>query len=101
MRPKLTALLASLTVLAGLSTATIAAAQPAMPPPPPEFGPPPPPPGPAERWVLEPSHWHWDGYRYVWVHCLWVPIQIGYHFIPGHWAFGPYGQRWVPAHWGR
>jgi hypothetical protein len=87
-----TALSASLTVPA--------AAQPAFPPPPPELGPPPPPPGPPERWVIEPGHWHWNGYRYVWVRRHWIPVRAGFaHFVPGHWANTPGGPRWIPSHW--
>jgi hypothetical protein len=77
-----------------------AAAQPAFPAPPPELGPPPPPPGPPERFVIEPGHWHWNGYRYVWVHRHWIAVRPGYaHFVPGHWAPTPGGPRWIPSHW--
>jgi hypothetical protein len=71
-----------------------------IPPPQAEFGPPPPPPGAA--FVLEPGHWQWNGFRYVWVGRHWIHRGRGYtHFVPGHWANGPYGPpHWVPEHWG-
>jgi hypothetical protein len=92
-------LLAGLALVTVMSTAAMA--QPAaIPPPQFEAGPPPPPPGPPERFVMEPGHWHWNGYRYVWIHRHWIPAGPGYvHFIPGHWSGGPY-PRWIPAHWG-
>jgi hypothetical protein len=91
-------LIAVLAVMMAVST--VAFAQPAFPPPPGEGGPPPPIPGP-NGWLLEPGHWHWNGYKYVWIYRHWIRSAPGYvHFIPGHWGPSPTGPRWYPAHWG-
>jgi hypothetical protein len=92
-------------LIVGMSlTAGTALAQPApIPPPEIEAGPPPPAPvGP--NWALVPGHWHWNGYRYVWVHRHWALREPGWHagavYVPGHWYQGPAGGwHWMPAHW--
>jgi hypothetical protein len=97
MNIRMKALLAAMAVTMAVST--VAVAQPAMPPPVAEEGPPPAMPGP-NGWVLEPGHWHWNGFRYVWIHRHWIHAGPGFaHFVPGHWAPTGAGPRWVPAHW--
>jgi len=76
-------------------------------PPPPNYAPVPPPrmeqmPPPRPNMVWEPGHWHWDGYRYLWVGGHYVHIRPQYHrWVGGHWAWMPPQGRyvWVPAHW--
>ncbi len=88
-----------------LMSATAVLAQPApyapIPPLQAEPGEPPPRPGPPERFVLEPGHWHWNGFRYVWIGRHWIELRPGYgHFIHGHWVVGAYGgAHWIPGHW--
>ena len=95
--------------LLGMALATAlgnaAMAQPAPPYPPGWQAPPPPQveivpvaPGPAYVWV--PGHWHWNGYRYFWVHGHYAVRQAGWHhWVDGHWGV-VYGQwRWIPGHW--
>ncbi len=88
-------------VAAGLTveSMTPAQAQNYPPVPPPQFErPPPPPPGP--RYVWQPGHWRWNGYRYVWFQGSYIHGGPHYaHFVPGHW--GNRGGRWVwiPQHW--
>ena len=90
-------------VLVGIASA-IASAQ----PPPPNYAPIPPPraetvpPRPGERLIWQPGHWHWDGYRYIWLRGHYVQRRPHYgHYAEGHWAWGPRVGRyvWVPAHW--
>jgi hypothetical protein len=51
--------------------------------PPPRYEPVPPPGGPM---VWQPVHWHWNGYRYVWIR--------GYH-VPAR----PHWRRWQEGRW--
>jgi hypothetical protein len=46
-------------------------------------------------------HWHWDGYRYVWLGGNYVggPPRRG-HYVPGRWRWNGVRYIWVPAHWG-
>ncbi len=87
-------------LLVGLGVGT-AAAQPPIP-----YGPVPPPrlepvPPPRVGYYWQPGHWHWNGYRYVWIGGRWVvgPARAGV-WIPGHWQWNGYRYVWVPAHWG-
>lgn len=77
-------------------------------PPPPNYAPVPPPraetvpPRPGERVIWQPGHWHWDGYRYIWMRGQYVQRRPHYgQYAEGHWAWGPRVGRyvWVPAHW--
>lgn len=74
-------------------------------PPPPlrnEEIPPPPSGGPAEVYVWQRGHWHWDGHEYVWkpghherrpaTTATWVPPEWVAHegrwvFKAGHWVY--------------
>ena len=63
-------------------------------PPPPTYAPIPPPrpevvpPPPRERMVWEPGHWHWNGYRYIWIGGRYIPVQAHHReYIPGAWAW--------------
>jgi hypothetical protein len=73
-------------------------------PPPPGYAPVPPPqaevvPGPPNRHVVwEPGHWHWDGYRYVWIAGHYTERRRG-HWVEGRWAWRGGVWTWVPAHW--
>ena len=87
-------------MLLGLGAGT-AAAQPPVP-----YGPVPPPryemmPPPRAGYFWEPGHWHWNGYRYVWIGGRWMggPPRHGI-YIPGHWRWNGYRYIWIPAHWG-
>jgi hypothetical protein len=87
-------------VLLGLAAGP-AAAQPPVP-----YGPVPPPryepmPPPRHGYYWEPGHWHWNGYRYVWIGGRWIggPPRTG-QYIPGHWRWNGYRYIWVPSHWG-
>ena len=56
------------------------------PPPPVRIEEVPAPPGPAEVYVWQPGHWHWNGADYVWK--------------PGRYERRPSTTaRWVPAEW--
>ena len=77
-------------------------------PPPPNYAPIPPPraetvpPRPGERVVWQPGHWHWDGYRYIWIRGRYIDRRPRYRqYVDGRWDPGPRGGRyvWVPAHW--
>jgi hypothetical protein len=87
-------------VAAGLTVAGVpgAQAQGYPPLPPPRYEPVPPPPN--ARYVWQPGHWRWNGYRYVWFPGRYIPGGPRYaHFVPGHWAMR-YGQWvWIPQHW--
>jgi hypothetical protein len=88
-------------LLAGINTA---GAQ----PPPPNYAPIPPPraevvpPPPGRRAVWQPGHWHWDGYRYIWVSGRYVDRRPRFgRYVEGRWNWAPRQGRyvWVPAHW--
>ena len=77
-------------------------------PPPPTYAPIPPPrhevvpPPPGARMIWEPGHWHWNGYRYIWIDGRYVQRQPHYgHYADGRWVWAPGQGRWVwrPAHW--
>ena len=87
-------------VLLGLGIGT-AVAQPPIP-----YGPVPPPreevvPPPRSGYYWEPGHWHWNGYRYVWIGGRYIggPPRPG-QYIPGHWQWNGRRYIWLPAHWG-
>lgn len=72
----------------------------------PPYGPVPPPrvevvpPPPAARYIWQPGHWHWNGYRYVWIAGRYVIRQPHYaQYVPGHWALRGPNWVWIPAHW--
>ncbi len=91
-------------VIAGLTLASGGAMAQSFAPPPPvvEAGPPPPPPGPASRYYLAPGYYTWVGGSYVWQPRRWIPIRVGYHWVPGHWGVGRRGvYRFIPPHWAR
>lgn len=89
-------LLATMTVLVGLTG--VAAAQPYPPPPALYQEMVPRPPGP--RYIWEPGHWQWNGYNYVWIRGHYIVVQARYHrWVHGHWAQGPGGWVWVPGGW--
>jgi hypothetical protein len=80
----------------------------AQPPPPPSYAPIPPPraevvpPLPGPRVVWEPGHWHWNGYRYIWIGGRYVDRRPGYgHYVEGRWIWSRQQGRWIwrPAHW--
>ena len=79
---------------------------PAVAQPPVPYGPVPPPqyevmPPPRAGYFWEPGHWHWNGYRYVWIGGHWaVGGPRPGTYIPGHWRWNGYRYIWVPAHWG-
>jgi hypothetical protein len=86
---------------------TIGAAN-AQPLPPPNYAPIPPPrvevvpPPPGGRVIWEPGHWHWNGYRYIWIGGRYVQTRPAYrHYVEGRWVWAPYQGRyvWSPAHW--
>jgi hypothetical protein len=84
----------------GIALASVAPADaqgyPPMPPPPYEPPPPPPPPG----MVWEPGHYHWNGYRYIWIRGHYLRGGPGYRqFVPGHWAARGGQWVWIPPHW--
>jgi hypothetical protein len=86
------ALVAAMTLVS-----TVAMAQPGPPPPPQVEVGPFPPPGPPSQYGLEPGHWKWNGFRYVWIPRHWVLRVPGYaHWMPGH--VNRFGV-WVPGHW--
>ena len=59
----------------------------------------PPPPRPTVIW--EPGHWHWNGYRYIWISGRYIERRPQYgHYVPGAWVFRHGTWMWVPAHWG-
>lgn len=77
-------------------------------PPPPTYAPVPPPrvevvpPAPVGPVIWQPGHWHWDGYRYIWIGGRYVQRRPHYvHYVEGHWRWAPrLGQYvWRPAHW--
>ena len=52
--------------------------------------------------VWEPGHWHWNGYRYIWIGGHYVQIRPAYrHYVEGRWVWAPRQGRyvWAPAHW--
>ena len=58
-------------------------------------------PPPRSGYYWQPGHWHWNGYRYVWIGGRWVVGGPRYeHWIPGHWQWNGARYVWVPAHWG-
>ncbi len=60
------------------------------------------PPHPGGPVVWEPGHWHWDGFRYIWIGGHYVHNRPAYgHYVEGRWVWGPHQGRWVwrPAHW--
>jgi hypothetical protein len=78
----------------------VAAPAPAMPAPipPPRIETVPPPPSAAYVW--QPGHWHWNGFRYVWVPGRYVLRQAGWrHWVDGHWVLRGGAWVWVPGHW--
>lgn len=84
---------------------SLAAAQP-MPPYPPGWRPVPPPrseyvpPRPGAAYVWVPGHWHWNGYRYIWIGGRYVVRQSGWHhWVDGHWAVIHGRWTWIPGHW--
>ncbi len=98
MRMLKAAVIAGLTLVSG-----VAMAQTAPPPPPPGVEPPPPPPpGPPARFYLAPGYYAWVNGAYVWQPRQWMPIRVGFHWVPPHWGPGRFG-RWhfIPGHWAR
>jgi hypothetical protein len=80
----------------------------AQPPPPPNYAPIPPPrvevvpPPPGGRVIWQPGHWHWNGYRYIWINGQYVQVRPSYrHYAEGGWVWSPREGRyvWRPAHW--
>jgi len=76
--------------------------------PPPGYAPIPPlryeavPPPRGERFLWQPGHWHWDGFRYVWIGGRYVERRPHYHrWVEGHWDWSRGAGRWVwrPGHW--
>jgi hypothetical protein len=68
--------------------------------PPPRYEPIPPPPGGPMVW--QPGHWHWDGYRYVWIGGHYVPTRPHWRrWEEGRWFWSPRQGRWIwrPAQW--
>ncbi len=60
------------------------------------------PPPPGGRMIWQPGHWHWDGYRYIWVGGHYVERRPHYgHYVEGRWVWAPRAGRWIwrPAHW--
>ncbi len=60
------------------------------------------PPPRGERFLWQPGHWHWNGYRYIWNGGHYVERRPYYrHWIAGHWEWAPRWGRyvWRPAHW--
>lgn len=77
-------------------------------PPPPGYAPIPPPrseivpPPPRGRVVWQPGHWHWDGFRYVWIAGRYVERRPHFgRYAEGRWVWAPRAGRWVwrPAQW--
>jgi hypothetical protein len=70
------------------------------------FGPPPLPvyaqplcPGPGYLWV--PGYWAYGPYGYYWVPGTWVIApQPGYYWTPGYWGWGDDAYYWHPGYWG-
>lgn len=79
----------------------------AQPHGPPGYAPIPPPraervpPPPHGRFAWQPGHWHWDGFRYVWIGGRYVEHRHPRHWIDGGWVWSPREGRWIwrPAHW--
>ncbi len=60
------------------------------------------PPPRGERFVWQPGHWHWNGYRYVWYPGIYVERRPHYrHWAEGRWIWSPrYGRYlWSRGHW--
>jgi hypothetical protein len=94
-----------LAVLATLFTLGIGSA---VAQPPPNYAPVPPPryeampPPRGERFVWQPGHWHWNGYRYVWFPGTYIERRPYYHhWVEGHWVWAPRFGRyvWERGHW--
>lgn len=90
-----------LALLAGCAAAPSASAPPpqACPAGPPPVGdaPLPLPSVSAQRQVLRPAHWEWNGHDYIFVAAAWVDLGAGVsrNWEPGHWALDQAGCRWV------
>ena len=56
---------------------TVPVERPRPPPPPIIVERPPPPPREHPYWAWQPGHWHWDGYRWVWLRGHYVE-RLGY-----------------------
>ena len=60
------------------------------------------PPPRGDRFLWQPGHWHWNGYRYVWFPGIYIDRRPTYHhWSEGHWAWAPRWGRyvWVRGHW--
>jgi hypothetical protein len=92
---------ATVFLVAGLGSAGAQPPPPGYAPiPPPRYEPVPPPPGGPMVW--QPGHWHWDGYRYVWVGGHYVPVHRHHpRWVEGRWFWSPREGRWIwrPAQW--
>jgi hypothetical protein len=96
------------TVVAAIAVLIGAGSAAAQPPPPPNYAPIPPPrrevvpPLPGRTVIWQPGHWHWDGYRYIWINGRYVERRPQYgRYVEGHWVWAPKAGGWVwrPAHW--
>ena len=93
-------------LMVGLSVFLVSIGGASAQPPPPGYAPIPPPrqefvpPPPRDRVVWQPGHWHWDGYRYVWVGGRYIESRPHYgHYAEGRWVWHGGRYVWVPAHW--
>jgi YXWGXW repeat-containing protein len=62
---------------------------------------PPPPQGPAEYFIWEPGHWHWNGYEYIWIAGRYIerPYRSSV-WVHGGWTYnGNLTWTWTPGHW--
>jgi hypothetical protein len=59
------------------------------------------PPGPANYFVWDDGHWHWDGKDYVWIPGRYIERPyIGANWVPGRWDDSGNTQwTYTPGHW--
>ena len=56
---------------------------------------------PAPNFIWIPGYWAYGPYGYFWVPGTWVLApEPGYLWTPGYWAFGGGGYGWHPGYWG-
>ena len=68
------------------------------------IGPPPPvyermPPSPGRAYVWHPGYYHWNGYRYIWIHGAYVREEhSNARWVSEHYEHGHGGWHQVPGH---
>ncbi|MGH8128365.1 MAG: YXWGXW repeat-containing protein [Gammaproteobacteria bacterium] len=57
---------------------------------------------PADGYIWVPGYWAYGPYGYYWVSGAWEsPPMVGFLWTPGYWAWNTGYYRWYPGYWGR